>query len=720
MVSKMSVTRSWKSYRFVALVLILQIMVYFVVYANVLITRVVVCFLYLMFIPGLAILRLLKLRNLDRGENVLFSTGLSIVFIMLLGFFINEIGKLAVANPLSLNLLLLSINAGVLLISVTTARHDGSDLIQFPQLKRSEWLFSVLLVISLFAMGSYGIVMVNSSGNSILLLLLIVAISIVVSLVFLSEGIVSTRLYSLVLLVVCICLVFFVGASLITRYISGTGDSWIEFQAFRLTNMKSFWDSSLESSPYAQSLFPTYSMVSVTILPQVFAVLTGLDGSSLFQFLYPLIVAFLVLGSYKLYQTQTEKKAAFLATFFLIIISVGKGWGSYKQQVAGLFYVSLFLLLFKKDIPASKRSILFAVLGAGLVLSHYALAYIFLLTIIVAYVILIFINYQNSGATGLFSSSRRKIPLTLVLIFLTITFSWYIFVNMAATFNLLSQEIDTVTSNLNQFFNPQSRGTALQGLGIVQTTSILNSVSAVFFLASEFLLLIGFVALMTSKKKSQGFSIEYKVVATINMVIIAITLLLPKIADTFLMERFYQTTLIILAPLAILGGKTIIELVPKPNVRKLYALILVFTLFIPLFLFQTGFIYEVAKLPSSSPSLSMYRWSPLDIYDYFASASEVNAAQWVQRYTNTDNIFVYSDATSLYNVLTAYGMIERGRILILSNTTSPTSNDFIYLANVTLINQGYIFNASQIASILENQNKIYSNGDCEIYKGQTP
>lgn len=714
----MSQAHSWKSYGFVVLLLILQIVVYFVVYANVPIARMAICFLYLMFIPGLAILKLLKLENLDTGEKALFSTGLSIAFIMLIGLFINQIGRLAIANPLSLNLMLFSMNSVVLLISIVVTRHDSSGLMHLPQLKRSEWLFSILLVISLFAVGSYGTVMVNSSGNSSLLLLLIIVNSIVISLVFLSGRIFSSKLYSLVLLVICICMVFFVGGPLITKYISGAGDGWIEFYAFRLTNVKGFWDSALAPSPYTPNLFPTYSMASVTVLPQVFTIITGLDGSSLFQILYPLILVFLALGSYKLYQTQIESKAAFLATFFLIIISVGKGWGSYKQQVAGLFYVSLFLLLFKKGIPASKRNILFVILGAGLVLSHYALAYIFLLTIVVAFVLLALVDYLRSRETDLFSNWRRKISFALVLTFLTITFCWYVFVNSSATFDLLSQEINSVTSNLNQFFNPQSRGTALQGLGIIQPSSILNSVSIVFFLASEFLLFVGFVVLMTSKKRSMGFSIEYKAIAAINMAIIAIDLLLPRIADTFLMERFYQTTLIILAPLAILGGKTIIELMPRSNIRKLYAPILVFVLFIPLFLFQTGFVYEVAKLSSSSPSLSMYRWDSLAIYGYFVNASEVTAAQWLPRFTNTDNIYVYSDAVSLYNVLTGYGMMERGRIFFLSNTTSLNSNDFIYLANVRLINQGYIFNASQIAPILENQNILYSNGESEIYGGK--
>lgn len=713
MANKMSEAHIWKSYGFVMLVLILQAIVYFVAYANVPMARMVVCFLYLMFVPGIAILKLLGMKNLDTADKALFSVGLSIAFLIFMGLIINEIGILAFTNPLSLNLLLFSINTIVLLMSIAVTRCDGSIEFSLPQLKSVEWLFFILLVISLFGLGSYGTIMVNASGDSTLLLLLIASCSIAVSTAFLLKRI-SPKLYPWVLFAICISMLFFISGTLITRYISGTGDSWIEFYAFRLTQARGFWDSTIASSPYNPSLFPTYSMMSVTILPAVFATITGLDTSSIFQVLYPFVVAFLAFGSYKLYQTQTKNKEAFLAVFFFIIVSVGKGWGSDKQEIAELFYVLLFLLLFRKDIPSLKRNILFIIFAAGLAVSHYALTYIFLSTILVSFLILSLIGYKK---THHFSTHRTTITGTLMLILLSVTFSWYIFVNSSATFNLLSQEVNTVTSSLNQFFNPASRGTALQGLGATQNPTLLNTISSGFFYLTEFFLVFGFIVLLISKRRTKGFSTEYKVLATVNVAIIAINLLLPTIADTFLMERFYQTTLIILAPLAILGGKTILEFVLRPRFRKLAVSLLLLVVLIPFFLFQTGFVYEIAKVQSYSLPLSMYRWNTLDIYGYIVNAQEVDSAQWFPEHINVANINVYSDYVSQYNVLTGYGLIERGRIFILSNTTSLASGDFIYLANITLINQGYIFNASQIAPILENQNKLYTNGESEIYGG---
>ena len=704
-----------KSYNLLLLIIILQVIIYFTIYANLSIARLAICLLYLTLIPGIVILKLLKLKNLDLTEKALFSLGLSIAFLMLIGLLVNELGKLAFTNLLSTNLLLLSINTCVLILSLMAARHKDSITSDSLQLKRSEKLFASLLIILLLILGSYGTFIVIISGNSFLILLLILVNAIAILSVFLTEKI-SSRLYPSVLLIISFSMLFFATGTLIIKYIGGTGDGPIEFYAFKLTEIKGFWDSTVTSSPYAWGLFPTYSMLSVTILPIVFSTVTGADGSLIFRLVYPLLIAFLPIGVYKIYQTQMETKKALLAAFFFFTVSFGKGWGSYKQQIAQLFYILLFLLIFQKNIPSSKKYALFTIFSVGLIISHYALTYIFLFIILFAFTILTIMEHLKRG---IFSIYQTKIPLNLLLIFLTITFSWYIFVNSAATFDLLSKEIDTITSNLGQFFNIESRGTALHGLGFVETPTIFHKISSVLFLTTEFLLAIGFLKLLTTKNKNSKFSIEYKVIAAINMAIIVINLLLPRLADTLLMSRFYQTTLIILAPLAILGGETIIKFIPKPKMEKLSIPLLTVMVFVPLFLFQTGFVYEIARVQNYSLVLSMYRIDDLTLYKNIVNAQEVNGALWLSKHIDVTNIFIYSDSISQSSVLTSYGIIERGRVydLFLLNNIKPALNEFVYLADIDLISKGYLLNVTETPSIFENQEKIYTNGKCEIYKG---
>lgn len=717
----MTTHEDWKSKGFLFLLLASQIVVYFVVYGNIPFARATICFLYLMFIPGIVILKLLSLKNLDNVEKVLFSVGLSIAFLMFVGLIVNEIGRLVSTTPLSLNFLLVSINTATLLIALIVTKRGGANLPHLPEL--TQWLFPILLCISFFVLGSIGILIMNISGNSFLLLVLIIAISAAVPLVLVSEKIFPSRWYPLILFCIGICALYFLsaGTELITKYMIGNGDQWLEFYTFKLTAIKGFWNPTATFSSYTPIPFPEYySMISLTILPTIFSLITGLDSSLLFKLLYPFVVSFLVLGAYKLYKTQIGNKEAFIAVFFLIIVSVGQGWGPSRQQIAELFYVLLFLLLFMKNISPFKRNVLFIVFSVGLVFSHYSLAYLFMMTLVVAYFILVLIDYKSLGSKRMFSNKSQKITASLVLICMSITFFWYIFVDSSAGLTIILQTVQTVTSELNQFFNIGSRGTALSGLGLAQAPNIFHSLGTAFFIGSEFLLAVGFVAIILNRKKAYSFSKEYKVIAAVNMLIIALNILLPGLANTLLMQRFYQTTLIILAPLAVLGGKALIELIPKPNFRKIYPLFLVFVIFIPLFLFQSGFVYEVAKVPGPSASLSMYRWSNLELYNYIVNDQEVNGAQWLAKYTNTTNIFVYSDAISRTNVLIAYGMMEIGRVDILSNTTTLTSDDYVYLANIDLINNGEIFNGTNITLILQNQNVIYSNGQCEICEGSAP
>jgi uncharacterized membrane protein len=719
MMSNMLKGDSWKSKDFFILILILQIIVYFVVYANIPTARIVLCFLYLMFIPGMVILRLLKPWDLDLVEKVFFSVVLSFAFLMFVGVIVNDIAKLAIAEPLSLNLLILSINTAILIMSLVVARRDESHFSLTPYLRRSKSLLVILLSVSLFLLGSYGIFMVNVSGNSFLLLLLVLAICVVISLVSLSEKIIPSNLYPFILLVIFICALIFLGSSysLITRYITGNGDQWFEYYVFRFTETSRFWNSAAPPISFGSTLYlSAYSLPSITILPTIFSTITGMDDSLLFKFLYPFSVSFMALGVYKLCQTQTDNKTAFLATFFLITISVGKGLGPSRQEIAQLFYVSLFLLLLKKGIPNFKRSFLFIICSVGLVMSHYSLSYLFLLTVLIALPIFVILGYRKRREVSIY---HIEIPISLVLIFLTIAFSWYIFVGSSAIFGYFSTDVQTVISSFNQFFIPSSRGTALEGLGVVPTPTIFSQISAGLFILTEILIFVGFLTLLASKNKISKFSTEYKVFASLDMAIIGANILLPRLADTFLMSRFYQTTLILLAPLAVLGGKWILGLVPKPNLKKLSGVILVFAVFVPLFLFQTNFVFEVAKVQSWSLPLSMYRWNDLYLYSYITTTQEVDGAQWIPKYANMTNVFIYSDIVSQSNVLLSYGMILPGRIFYLSNVSTPTtSNDLAYLANVGMMSE--IFNNSQIVPILANQNKIYSNGECEIYAGCNP
>lgn len=679
--------------------------------------------LYLVFTFGLILTKLLKLNELDTAETILFSVGLSIAFLMLTGFLVNELyPQVGITQPLSLTPLLITLSI-ISLIGAVIARRT-KDKTENPHFNKDAipiLATSLILII----LGIHCTFTINTTGNSsILTIILLIALLFVFTA---SSEKINPKLYPLILFATAFSLLFFAcnDTALITNYITGIGDQWIEYQAFKLTETNSLWRSNMAPTPYTHVLFPTYSMLSVTILPTIFTQITQIDESWTFKILYPFIVSFMAIGTYKLYTTQTKEKTAFLATFFFITISTGKGWGSPKQMVAQLFYVLLFILLINKKIAHSKKKTLFIIFSFAIATSHYALSYIFTF-IAVSFVFLSTLLKYIQGKPVM--TNEFKTLTSLTLIHLIIVFSWGIYINASESFNILLDSINTVIRSMNEFFKPQSRGTALTGLGVVPTPTPLHQISTALFLLTESFIVVGFLKLIT-KRKETGFEQHYTILSALNLAIIAMNLLLPRLADTFLMSRFYQTTLIILAPVGILGGQTILEYIPKINLKKFSASILAITILTPLFLFQTGYIYEIAKVCNESMPLSMHRWDDLKLHHSIVETEEVLGAKWLSKYTTPSNIFVYSDIISKFQVLTAYGTIERGRIILLTNTTKTALNngDFVFLGYRNIIsgkiethlaNTGnFNFNTTELSHIFNEQNKIYSNGECEIFNG---
>jgi uncharacterized membrane protein len=244
------------------------------------------------------------------------------------------------------------------------------------------------------------------------------------------------------------------------------------------------------------------------------------------------------------------------------------------------------------------------------------------------------------------------------------------------------------------------------------------------FFLTEFLIVFGFA--WTLAKKKSNFSSEYILFIGLNIAIIGANLLLPRLADTFLMSRFYQTTLIMLAPLGVIGGIRILARVPKLKVKFVFP-ILALLIFVPFFLFQTGFIYEVAGVENEAFTLDMNNWGNFKLYYQIADPREVAGAVWMSKYTDVANVIVIADYRAQQSVLTGYGMIGRGQVILLTNGTNPGLgvNQFTFLRPVNVIDgevdgATIVFNSSLIAPSFGNLSKVFSSGGCEVYTGYLP
>jgi uncharacterized membrane protein len=681
-------------------VLVAQIALWFTVIFNLPIVREVLGFVYLTFLPGFTLLRLLKLK-LEVVESILFAVGLSIAFLMAVGFFMNLLGPLiGISTPLSLIPLMVVTNAIVILLLFLEWRdHEYHGFYISP---RKLVTFGLILC-AILVLSVAGTLLVDSpphTDNSLLLLMLI-SISVLVGLAALSKKVVSAELYPLILFVVALALLFHL--SLFSNYIIG-GDIFGEYSAFRLTAINSYWNPAISGKLYA--------MLSITILPTIYSAVLNMDGTWILKIIYPLIFAFVPLGLYQLFKSRVSKEVAFFSVFFFVsnMVFFTEIAELARQMIGELFYILLFLTLFSNNVKGSAKWLLFIVFSFGLVVSHYAMAYIFLGIIFAVWLV------------GFLRKRKTIVAAGMVALFAVLTFAWFIYASSASTFNDLLQAANTVRDNfVSGFFNPQSRGTqVLQGLGASGINAFWHIIGRYIYYVTEALVVIGFLALLLKKRRS-FLNDDFNLLVFCNILLLGACIIVPNFAGTFNVTRFYHVTLFFLAPLCILGGIDVLKLLSRKKVKEKYlGLIVVLVVLIPFFFFQTGFIYEVAKEQSYSLPLSAYRFDTMTLASMgVLSEPEVSSGVWLSQYQNLSR-FVYAD-------------IESGSIFVISGVQNGVwlslgapvpSGSYVYLRQYNVYDRivfsGYgpvgAFNVSQIVPSLNTTNLIYSSGSCEIYE----
>jgi len=690
---------------FLVIILILQFIMYSTVFLDIPIARQVVGFFYLTFIPGIILLRILKLDELDIAEKILFSVGLSIAFLMLTGLLINELCPLVgVSKPLSLMPLTIIITSIVLFLCFLSCLTNKEPL--NITIKSSKSFLSIVTFILLPSLSVAGAILVNAFQNNFLLLLMIVAISVLIVLSIVSEKLVSPKFYPLLLIIIAIALLFH--ASLISKYLYGH-DIQSEYFVFRLTEDNSRWDPVINASRIFDRL---NSMLSVTVLPAIYSSILNMEGAWILKVIYPLIFSFVPLGLYQLYQMQFGKKVAFVSTFFFMANSVffTEMLGLARQMIAELFYVLLFFVLLNKKMNPLSKWACFIIFSFALVVSHYSLSYVFLFFIFLAWLSLFLLKNKTSGITA-----------SSVALFFIILFSWYIYVSRSGPFNVFVMVGNIVFRNFfSEFFNPGSRGEiTLRGLGMESASSFGNLIGRIFAYATEFFIVVGFIALITKRKK-MNFDKEYIVISSLNMALLVMCIAAPYFASSLNMTRFYHIQLFFLAPFCILGSEIFFRFI-KANLKTESCIALILIVLIPFFLFQAQLVYEVTGDDSWSIPLSKYRMDAIH-YMLLGIIDEQDAfgAQWLSKNIDVWSTPIYADVKSKFYVMASYGKIDRDRVDTLSNNTEVVAGGIVYLGR---INKNGImwgstgwWNTTEISPLLSNMSKIYSNGGCEIYR----
>jgi len=688
--------------------------------------RQIIGFFYLCFVPGLLILRILRLR-IGITETILYSVGLSLSLVMFSGALINFLYPLlGVSKPISEFPLIISFAIIIFTLISLCYLRDKDYLVSFSIDTREVFSSFVIFLLMLPFMVIIGTYLVNFHNNNLLLLIFLVTTSIIPILV--AFNIISKKVFPVIIWIVAISLLFH--NSLISPYIIDY-DNHLEYYLANLVISESSWNTTIPIN--------TNAMLSIVMLPPIFSIVSDVSLEFIFKILYPFIFSLVPLGLYKAFRsTFNNDEVAFFSCFFLVSIApfFTEMLGMARQQIACFFLLLFILIIVDKQMVGVKKALLLVIFSFSLVVSHYGVSYIIMFSLPPVFLLLTL----KSASSKINKSGETKTPIItpiFISLYVALAITWYMNFSQASSFNTIVRLGYHIISSLSEMFSPSTAG----GLEyLTMKFPLTQQISRIFYLTYNFFITVAILSLVYSRKLNE----EYNVFSVISFGWLLASIFIPYIAHgraSLGLTRLYIIMLFFLAPFCILGGIMIMEyFLTRVNVSKRQAhsaFLKLFSISIAIFLLlNTGFISEtVIKDFRSSPSISagsIIKNGSISekniFYGLYPMEQDVYSAKWLSQNKKESSI-IYADSRAVYNVLNSYGMMGRpelnSNLHVLGNGTRILGDAYIYLRyfnNVYHVISGGLspdlwWNFTEVFTLDPDTtaNKIYSNGGSVIY-----
>lgn len=677
------------------------------------ILRQFIGFIYLTFVPGVLLLRLLRLKQISFIEKSMFIIALSLLTLMLSGFLINEAGIFLVKNPIStipLFSMIFSIVSILLIICYIREKNTICD----PSLITLNYKMIPLMIylLSILFLTLFGTYMVNYYHSNILLL---IAILLIASIIILTsfDIFIPEIMYPFVLFIISISLLYH--NSLISSSIYGF-DIHQEYYTSNLVKISNFWDHSLYGNINA--------MLSIVMIGPIYSSICDLSLTYVYKIVYPFLFSFTPLGIYLIYKEQLNSpKIAFFSIFYFISLYpyYTEMLALARQEIAELFLI-LIIIVAISNYEISKKKLLYVIFSFGLVISHYGLSCLF--------IVLSFIGY-----TFLFYAKKKKSEIfnvRTIFFFVVLAISWYMFMSGGSIFNtVLNLFISIYYSIAYELFQ-----TSTVSLATKSTTSYCGFLLRLLYFSSQFFILVGFMQSIITYKNSKNqsgvkFSKEYIALSLACMCLLMFFLITSSTGMNI--YRFFRISSIFLSLFFTLGGIFIYNIIVKftqyiiPTFRNENSFKFLGIFLILFFLLNTGFVQEMVNDNPTSVSLSQNSIkeggvnSSMSLYRYYIPFQDVCGSMWLSKNRN-NTMDVYADETAVTFVLSSYGMMPGQKRLY--NEKNRCINSYIYFRYPNVIygllskkdSDMYDYeNTSKLLPIINKKDTIYSSGYNTIY-----
>lgn len=343
--------------------------------------RAILSFIFLITIPGLLIMLMMKIREVGFWEYFVYVVGLSVSFIMFGGLAVNWILPwLNITDkPLSLYPILICFNIFLLIfwfIAYIRNKDFKSFDITMPKLDLINRIFFIIPM--LFPVLSIlGAFLLNNHGTNILTMIMLGGIAVYVLAITIFRKKLNENVFPWAILMMAIALLLM--GWLRSWFVSGV-DINLEYNLFQLTKNISFWSISNFYNAYN-------AMLSLTILPTIFSLFLKINDQYIFKLIIPLIFSFVPLIIYLTSRKYFEEIICFLASFFFISQSTFMNWSwiPIRQEIAFLFFALMLLILFSEEINLITKKAFFLIFGFSMIVSHYSTSYIALSIFVMGY-----------------------------------------------------------------------------------------------------------------------------------------------------------------------------------------------------------------------------------------------------------------------------------------------------------------------------------------------
>jgi uncharacterized membrane protein len=485
-----------------------------------------------------------------------------------------------------------------------------------------------------------------------------------------------------------------------------------EFYVFLQVSRTGHW--------FSQSTTLYNSVLSVGILPTILSLVSGIDGVFIFKFVFPAIFSFVPVVLYRVYRRFVGSEASFLSVFLLVsyapfyyeLISIA------RQEVAEFLLVVALLVLFTQETKLTHWGLVLTfLLTFGIVVSHYSLAYLYLLFLAVSYIMLRrahMLAIANMAVYVAFSA--------------VLTFLWYAYLVSNFELTSLAALASSIISGLGaDFLNPLSRPSeAVQvATGFFERGLVFQAYRAAA-LSLNLILVLGFVYLATKRHKSAG-EVMILPFMTAALILLGSSVIFPYFAQGLNLSRIYHVALLFLSPCFAYGIswlqsalRRMMPISDKPLLRMRLPVSRKWILAAcSYFMFNSGVVQAVTLDKPVSVILDsdrMARSTDLAVksylFSYKSSAQDVAGASWLGQHIQVGTS-VCADAGTRIGVLASYAGL--GEALPAFPFGCEFADSYVFLS---LLNSGYgiidwygaNYPLSDFSGRLTNENRIYSGG----------